>query len=134
MVPDFVIGRVYWDQWLVWTAKSERAKLVDASRCVTAIHQNHDCGYHANGKAGVWSDELSRRNYRLAGGRWHLCSIDDATHMLGREGLNANPGHERRVMKRFVRNAKEGAWTAALDWSRPVRRAMKVHAKSNNHS
>jgi len=52
-LPDFVIGRVYWDQWLAWKAKSTGAKLVDASRSVTAIHQNHDCGDHANGKAGV---------------------------------------------------------------------------------
>lgn len=133
-LPDFVIGRVYWDQWLVWKAKNKGAKLVDASRCVTAIHQNHDYGYQTNGKAGVWSDELSRRNYRLAGGRWHLCTIDDATHVLGPEGLNANIGHKRRVMKRLIRNAKDEVWTAALDWSRPVRRAMKVHAKSNDDS
>jgi hypothetical protein len=46
-------GRVYWDQWLAWKAKSTGAKLVDASRSVTAIHQNHDYGDHANGKAGV---------------------------------------------------------------------------------
>jgi hypothetical protein len=44
-----VIGRVFWDQWLVWKAGSMGAAVVDASEAVMAIHQNHDYGYHAAG-------------------------------------------------------------------------------------
>jgi hypothetical protein len=35
-------------------------------------------------------------------------------------------------MKRFIRNAKDEVRTAALDWSRPVRRAMKFQTQSGN--
>jgi hypothetical protein len=91
-----------------------------------AIHQNHDYGYHPAGKAGVWSDELSRRNYALAGGRWHLRTIDDATHLLGPDGLRENPGRGQRTLERTWRTAKEAVWMTALDWTRPVRRAMGI--------
>src|SRR5215471_2648641 len=106
-IPPLVIGRVYWDQWLVWKARSSGAALVDASEAVMAIHQNHDYGYHPEGKAGVWSDEFSQRNYKLAGGRWHLCTIDDATHVLTPEGLRSNPEIGRRSVQRYWRTARD---------------------------
>ena len=94
-----------------------------------AIHQNHDYSYHAAGKAGLWSDEFSQRNYKLAGGRWHLCTIDDATHVLGPHGLEANGARRKRSAQRFIRKVKDGAWAAATDWSRPLRRAVSLHRK-----
>jgi hypothetical protein len=125
-LPELVIGRVHWDQWLVWKAQQMGAVVVDASNAVMAIHQNHDYGYHPAGRAGVWSDELSRRNYILGGGRWHLRTIDDATHVLGPHGLRANPARGKRAAQRILRTAKEAVWMAALDWTRPVRRAMRI--------
>ena len=130
-VPDLVIGRVFWDQWLVWKAKASGAALIDATPAITAIHQNHDYGYHPAGKAGLWSDGLSQRNYELAGGRWHLCTIEDATHILGPQGLSPNPVRRRRTMERFFRKSREGAWSAALDWSRPIRRAITAKIAAN---
>ena len=46
------------------------------------VHQNHDYGYHPQGKQGVWQDEEARRNMELAGGARHLFTMDDATHRL----------------------------------------------------
>jgi hypothetical protein len=57
------------------TTDESGAAVVDASNAVMAIHRKHDYGYHPAGKAGVWSDELSRRNYMLSGGRRHLACI-----------------------------------------------------------
>lgn len=129
-LPELVIGRVYWDQWLVWKARQLGAVVVDASDEVMAIHQNHDYGYHPAGKTGVWSDEFSRRNYQLAGGRWHLRTIDDATHVLGPDGLRNNPALRKRAAQRVVRTAKQAAWMAALDWTRPLRRALQRDKQS----
>lgn len=123
-LPEFVIGRVHWDQWLVWKARSGGAALVDASEAIKAIHQNHDYNYHATGKSGVWRDELAQRNYELAGGRWHLATIEDATYVLGPTGLRPNPLAKTHAVKRAMRTAKQGAWSAALDWTRPLRRSM----------
>jgi hypothetical protein len=123
-MPEMVIGRVYWDQWLVWKAQRTGAVVVDASEAVMAIHQNHDYGYHPAGKEGVWTDALAQRNYALAGGRWHLRTIDDATHVLGPAGLRENPARRKRAAARVLRTAKDAAWVTAMDWTRPLRRAM----------
>jgi hypothetical protein len=56
-VPPLVIGRVWWDHWLVWKALQQGAAVVDASDQVIAIHQNHNYGYHPAGARGVWTDE-----------------------------------------------------------------------------
>lgn len=125
-LPELVIGRVHWDQWLVWKAQQLGAAVVDASKVVTAIHQNHDYGYHPAGKAGVWSDELAQRNYKLSGGRWHLRTIEDATQVLGPDGLRENPARGQRALRRTLRTAKEAVWMAALDWTRPARRALGI--------
>src|SRR5579862_1670365 len=56
-LPPFVIGRWYWDPWIVWKARTTRgAILVDATQSVIAIHQNHDYSYHPDGFAGVEHD------------------------------------------------------------------------------
>ena len=41
-IPEFALGRWYWDNWLVYCARRLGGALIDASACVTAIHQNHD--------------------------------------------------------------------------------------------
>jgi len=41
-IPDFAVGRWYWDNWLVYRARRLGGALVDAGACVMAIHQNHD--------------------------------------------------------------------------------------------
>jgi hypothetical protein len=128
-MPALVIGRVWWDHWLVWKAREEGAAVVDASEVVTAIHQNHDYGYHPQGAKGVWTDEQAQENYRLAGGRWHLRTIDDATHILGAEGER---GNWRRLWAPYWRVARPKvvpAWFAMLDWTRPVRRALGMQGR-----
>jgi hypothetical protein len=133
-MPEMVIGRVYWDQWLVWKAREAGAAVVDASAAVMAIHQNHDYGYHPAGKEGVWTDELARRNYELAGGRWHLRTIEDATHVLGPGGLEENPERRKRAAARILKTAKEAAWMAAMEWTRPVRRRLQEKRGSATES
>jgi hypothetical protein len=100
------------------------AVVVDASEAVMAVHQNHDYGYHPAGKTGVWTDAVARRNYELAGGRWHLRTIDDATHVLGRLGLQVHPARRKRAAARLIRTARDAAWITAMDWTRPLRRAV----------
>jgi hypothetical protein len=62
-IPPFVVGRVHWDHWLVWKALDLKARVVDVSAVVMAVHQNHDYSYHGQGKHGVWNDEEAGRNH-----------------------------------------------------------------------
>jgi hypothetical protein len=86
-IPPLVNGRIYWDHWLIWKALSSAAAVIDASFAVTAIHQNHDYGYHPQGMQGVFEDKLARHNYELAGNGKHLRTFEDSTHLLLRPGL-----------------------------------------------
>jgi hypothetical protein len=128
-MPALVIGRVWWDHWLVWKAREEGADVVDASEVVTAIHQNHDYGYHPAGAKGVWTDEQAKENYELAGGRWHLLTIDDATHILGGDGERGNLRRLWAPYWRYLRPKAMPAWFAVLDLTRPLRHALGMHAK-----
>jgi hypothetical protein len=123
-IPALVIGRVWWDHWLVWKAREEGAVVVDASEVVTAIHQNHDYGYHPAGAQGVWTDEQAKENYRLAGGRWQLLTMDDATHILTVSGERRNLRRLWAPYWRYARPKVAPAWFALLDWTRPLRHAL----------
>jgi hypothetical protein len=85
-VPPMVVGRSYWDHWLVWKALSKGLSVVDASHFVVPVHQNHDYSYHPLGKQGTNEDELARRNFELAGGREHLRTLIHSTHRITRSG------------------------------------------------
>jgi hypothetical protein len=41
-IPQFALGRWYWDNWLVYRTRRLGGALIDASAGVMAIHQNHD--------------------------------------------------------------------------------------------
>jgi hypothetical protein len=128
-MPALVIGRIWWDHWLVWKACEEGAAVVDASDVVTAIHQNHDYAYHPAGARGVWTDEQARENYELAGGRWHLLTIDDATHVLSADGEHGNLRRLWAPYWRYLRPKITPVWFALLDWTRPLRHALGMQAK-----
>ena len=123
-IPPLVVGRIWWDHWLVWKARSERGEVVDVSRLVTAIHQNHDYGYHPVGAKGVWEDEQARKNFELAGGRAHLFTIDDATHILEPEGERKNLKRVWAPSWRYLRPKCAPVWFALMDLTRPVRKVL----------
>ncbi len=129
-MPPLVIGRIWWDHWLVWKAREERTDVVDASEVVTAIHQNHGYAYHPQGARGVWTDEQAAENYRLAGGRWHLHTIDDATHILGAAAERANWKRLWAPYWRYARPTVTPAWFAMLHLTRPLRKLVGLRAKS----
>ncbi len=90
-VPDLVIGRGYWDNWLMHEARSKGAALIDATACLTTIHQEH--GYDhvpgvaaADGDGPIYRSEEGRRNLTLAGGHHRLYTVFDATHVLTADG------------------------------------------------
>jgi hypothetical protein len=135
-VPPLVIGRVFWDNWLLWKAGNSGAPVVDASNAVLAVHQNHDYRYHPQGKRGVFHGEESGRNHELAGGWKHLRTIADADEVLRENGLKPNRLRHWATAKRYVRQAfrvllhdiAEPIWFLLLQITRPLRRIFGVDA------
>ena len=132
-MPPFVL-RVFWDNWLVWKALDARKPVIDASRAVMAVHQNHDYSYHPQGKAGIWSGEEAGLNGQLAGGWRHLRTIADATEVLPPEKLKRNALRHWSTAKRYARQAGRvllndvwhPIWFALLNLTRPIRNALRI--------
>lgn len=137
-VPPFVVGRVFWDNWLVWKALASSLPVVDVSDAVLAVHQNHDYGYHPHGKDGVFCGVEAGRNYELAGGWRHLRTIADATEVLSQNSLRANRLRHWSTARRYARQAGrvflhsgiERAWFFILGLTRPMRRRFGLNAEN----
>jgi hypothetical protein len=133
-IPEFVIGRPGWDNWLLWFARSSGAKVVDASAVVCAVHQNHDYGYHPDGEKGVWEGEEAQQNYKLLDGHGKFRTLENATHLLRTDGLHPNYRHWLVQGTRKSHDFLYPAWFWMLDLTRPVRHLIGLRqkvAKSN---
>ncbi len=85
-MPEFLVGRGNWDNWMVAEAKNRRTPVVDVSPLLRAIHQHHDHTHVSGGRknAYIFGDE-ARINQRLAGGR-HLVRGSTADWELTEKG------------------------------------------------
>ena len=123
-MPPLAIGRFWWDNWLLWKARSLGAPVLDATAVVTAIHQNHDYSHttYGPGKAEMMASEEAILNCRLTceqnpadfdeGLSWrYIYTIDDATHKLTPQAITGNPRH---VWKSFKRHSSRPLGVAKL--------------------
>ena len=122
-IPPLAIGRFWWDNWLLWKARSMGATVVDASQTALVIHQNHDYSHTRYGpsKEEMMASEECLLNARLTcqspsdydqGFFWRYAyTIDDATHQLTGAGIRTNP---RRLWKQFKRYSSRPASVAKL--------------------
>jgi hypothetical protein len=91
-IPPFAIGRLCWDNWLLYKAFSLNLPVIDATLGLVAVHQNHDYNHHPEGKQGVFLGEEAQRNRALMehdGYRYFM--LDLATYQLTATGLT-RPG------------------------------------------
>jgi hypothetical protein len=122
-MPPLAIGRFWWDNWLLWKARSLHAAVVDATREVLVLHQNHDYSHTTYGpsKAELMASEECILNARLTcadsadyddGFFWRYAyTIDDATYKLTPKELRENP---RRLWKQFKRYSSRPVSVAKL--------------------
>jgi hypothetical protein len=136
-IPPLVVGRVVWDNFLIWRALTLGAAVVDVSPSVVAIHQNHDYAYHPLGKYGVWNDEQTQQNLRYAGGMGHMRNIADATFVLDMSGLHPNTRRHWNAIRRTASTAGRAirfkflnpVWFFFLGLTRPLRHALGLKAR-----
>lgn len=136
-MPAIVVGRKWWDHWMIWKALDLRHGVVDAS-IVCAVHQNHDYSHVPEGWKSVSSDEDAQRNFMLAGGYAHQRTIEDATFRLTPAGIVPNkfawlaPTKRKwRDISRAVRGTvRTRIWHPLLDATRPLRHAVGIKQDS----
>ena len=130
-VPPFAVGRVHWDHWLVWKARSMRVPVVDASADVLAIHQAHDYAYHSGGLAGVKADIESKRNREIAGGQIHLYTIDHATHRLVEGRIEDKPGRWHAPISALLSIYSSQVWYWVLKATFGLRNSLGLRRGSS---
>lgn len=98
-VPNFAIGRGWWDHWLVAEAQRRGVTVVDATPSVMVIHQQHD----------FLATEESIRNLALYGLPWDAVSIARADAVLKGGRLRTTPARLRQLRQRLRRLFSRGA-------------------------
>lgn len=100
-LPEFLVGRGNWDNWMVHHAKTLSVPVVDLTASLFAVHQNHDYGHLKRGRleAYVTGDE-ARHNERVGGGK-HVVSGASADWELTAAGLRRRRGGD---WSRFARD------------------------------
>ena len=123
-VPDFAIGRLWFDQWLIKAALQQELPVVDASRMAPVLHQNHDYNHVAGGAEQVWRGQEPAENLRLYGSAPHSYTLLDVTHELTAGGTI------RRVrLRRPTAKLKELAWKLLVQRTVKVRNAIGLRRK-----
>jgi hypothetical protein len=81
-VPPFLIGRAWFDQWLIKDALLHGLPVVDITRVARAIHQKHDYAHITGGQHGAYGGEEAQRNLDIYGGVPHAFTLLNSTHEL----------------------------------------------------
>jgi hypothetical protein len=106
-VPPFAIGRAGFDNWLVWKAR-QVGIVVDATHDVRALHQPHSYTHVEGGMQEAYYGKEAAQNIDLAGGKSHLYTLHDASHVLRGGKLRRNVG----APLRWRENVRKLAWKA----------------------
>jgi len=113
-IPPFLLGRGYWDNWLMYQALREGAALVDTTFDVVALHQNHDYSHVQGVNLGdrntdsVFKAGQGYYNLSLAGGQKNIYNVYDANYVL-EDGIlqrTWSPFFIRRHLKSIIRRIK----------------------------
>ena len=80
-LPDFIIGRPGYDNWLIWNIRRRMLPVIDGSEVIKAVHQNHSYTFHHiqdNQEAREGQEAIINSNIHKGKG----LNILDSTHKL----------------------------------------------------
>jgi len=85
-MPPFAVGRPGWDNWMISYAKQTGIPVIDATKCITVVHQNHDYMHIPKGNGKTYEGPEAEKNRSLIEGK-KLLTIEDTNWYLTEEGL-----------------------------------------------
>jgi hypothetical protein len=101
-IPDFIIGRAGWDNWMIFKARRAGWPVIDCTPSVMIVHQNHDYS-HLPGGRSHYDHPDTDENIRLAGGQANIrYTILDSTHRL----VNGKLARPQLSYLRFMRGVE----------------------------
>jgi hypothetical protein len=88
-IPAFAVGRAGWDNWMIYHGRRENLAVIDATRSITVVHQNHDFKHLTGGRIHRKQPE-SLENLNLAGGRQTMFTLANTNKRII-QGKITNP-------------------------------------------
>ncbi len=80
-LPDFVVGRPGYDNWIVWNARRRWIPVIDLSNEIKVFHQNHHFKFHNLKKdPKIFMEEDGLKNMEIIGK--NVLNILDANYLL----------------------------------------------------
>lgn len=118
-IPPFVLGRCYWDNWLVYNAYSRGIRIIDITPVTTVIHQSHDYSHIPGGTEGLKKGIDMKHNWQLQGSSYsQIFNVWDSTHILSRNLKRSGP--LRRLAANLFRLRKFVAGEKLYPYSLPL--------------
>jgi hypothetical protein len=84
-IPPFAVGRPGWDIWMLYRAHCLNLPMIDLTKMVSVVHQNHDYSHHPEGWTGAMKGKEAKQNIELSGGIAY--SLLDAQYCLTEKGI-----------------------------------------------
>jgi hypothetical protein len=85
--PPLVLGRPFFDNWLLFAARASGAALVDVGPCVPAVHQNHFYSAVPGETERTHKGIEAQQNLDILGSKLRVYFVPEATHRLTPRGL-----------------------------------------------
>jgi hypothetical protein len=123
-IPDFAIGRLWWDHWLIKAVREQNLPVIDASRIAPLLHQLHDYNHVPGGAEQVWRGQEAKRNFQLYGGIEHAYTLLDVTHELMPDGRIRKVRFRKQMVK-----MKGTAWDIFVRRTARVRQVLGLRRK-----
>ena len=103
-LPSFAVGRVGWDNWMIYHAKTSGLKVIDLTRAATVIHQNHDYPDKNKGTKRKTNPE-ALKNFSFLPSPAHRFTIEDANYYLAGGKIKKRRTHWVAFWKRKIKLA-----------------------------
>ena len=112
-LPPFAVGRPYWDNWMMYSARILRLPLIDVTLAIFSVHQNHDHSHVQQVRRGAYFGPEGDQNLEFLGLQ-NAFTLYDATHFLDSENvIHKVKGEEylkRKIRTLPILKARKGVW------------------------
>jgi hypothetical protein len=105
-IPPFAVGRIGWDNWMIYEARRQKIPTIDVSKIFTVVHQNHDYSHYLKNKQTVKNNPEALNNLAIVEGKKRLFQLEDTNWTLDSGGLKKKSFNPRLVLK-YLKNCPE---------------------------
>ncbi|MDB4669023.1 hypothetical protein OAF50_03775 [bacterium] len=112
-LPKFTVGRLGWDNWVLYQVRSSKVPIIDCTKSIYTIHQNHNYHHIKNKRKNNYNVE-AKANYQLIGGKNKMLTIREAD-LICINGVVKSPEFPNNI---FLGLSRLYLWRKLLEFKR----------------